>query len=195
MLIVSGMVRTHRYPFTAAAIESPIPVLPDVGSMIVPPFFNKPDLAASSIMLKHILSLTLPPGLKFSSFANISAESAGAILFNLTIGVSPINSKTLFAILSLKGIPATPHVIYKFDLISFLQNCLVIFRLPQDLFIQLHRYNFKPYPPALKQSQNARALFHVFFFAVNNYINAHHRFLLKSLNACPSQNYFLVEES
>ena len=35
--IFSGRTMTQRYPLTAAARASPIPVFPDVGSMIVSP--------------------------------------------------------------------------------------------------------------------------------------------------------------
>ncbi len=42
MLIVSGIVMMSRYPFTAATIASPKPVLPLVGSMITLSLFNSP---------------------------------------------------------------------------------------------------------------------------------------------------------
>ncbi|MBU4186036.1 MAG: ribonuclease HII [Proteobacteria bacterium] len=54
------------------------------------------SIAAASIIAKHILSLTLPPGLKDSSLARISAISGFTILLSFTIGVVPISSKTLF---------------------------------------------------------------------------------------------------
>ena len=38
------------YPFAAAIEASPIPVFPDVGSIIVPPGNNLPDFSASSII-------------------------------------------------------------------------------------------------------------------------------------------------
>ena len=82
------------YPFATPTIDNPIPVFPEVGSMMVSPGFSNPSCSAFSIILRAIRSFTLPPGLKNSSFTNTSAESSGTILFNLTIGVLPINSVT-----------------------------------------------------------------------------------------------------
>ena len=53
-------------------MASPWPVLPDVGSMIVPPGFSRPARSAASIIGRPIRSLTEPPGLSISSFARIS---------------------------------------------------------------------------------------------------------------------------
>src|SRR5215831_11865305 len=47
----------------------PTPVLPEVGSMIVPPGRNCPDASAASTMRSAIRSLTDPPGLKYSTLA------------------------------------------------------------------------------------------------------------------------------
>lgn len=58
-LIVSGIVRMILYPFAAAIDARPIPVLPDVGSMITEPSFNCPFASASSIIAFAILSFTL----------------------------------------------------------------------------------------------------------------------------------------
>ena len=41
-VIDSGMTRISRYPFTAATMASPMPVLPDVGSMITLSGFSSP---------------------------------------------------------------------------------------------------------------------------------------------------------
>ena len=49
-LMVSGMVRIVLYPLAAAIAASPIPVLPDVGSMLVAPGFRTPLCSASSII-------------------------------------------------------------------------------------------------------------------------------------------------
>jgi hypothetical protein len=46
--ILSGMTKMHLKPFTAATMASPMPVFPDVVSMIVPPAFSFPDAIASS---------------------------------------------------------------------------------------------------------------------------------------------------
>ena len=72
-LMVSGITMIALYPFAVAIDASPIPVFPDVGSMIVAPGFNVPFLSASSIISFAILSFTLPAGLKYSNFARIFA--------------------------------------------------------------------------------------------------------------------------
>ena len=50
----------------------PWPVLPDVGSMIVPPGLSRPARSAASIIGSPMRSLTEPPGLSVSSLARIS---------------------------------------------------------------------------------------------------------------------------
>ena len=67
--MVSGITMMILYPLAAATEASPIPVFPDVGSIIVAPGFNAPYFSASSIIFFAILSFTLPAGLKYSSFA------------------------------------------------------------------------------------------------------------------------------
>jgi hypothetical protein len=52
-----------------AAIASPMPVLPEVPSTMVPPGFNSPDLSAASTIASPIRSLSEPPGLTVSSLA------------------------------------------------------------------------------------------------------------------------------
>ena len=74
-LIVSGIVSITLYPLIAAREARPIPVLPDVGSMITAPGFRTPLSSASSIILRAIRSLALPAGLKYSSFTSILASS------------------------------------------------------------------------------------------------------------------------
>ena len=54
-------------------LTDPIPVFPEVGSMITEPSFNNPFSSASSIIAFAILSLTLPAGLKYSNFTRILA--------------------------------------------------------------------------------------------------------------------------
>src|SRR5215831_2156620 len=58
----------------AASIASATPVLPDVGSTMVPPGRRSPRRSASSIMARAMRSLTLPPGLNHSSLAKIRAD-------------------------------------------------------------------------------------------------------------------------
>src|ERR1700689_289203 len=69
-----------------------MPVLPEVGSTIVSPGLSRPDFSAASTIARQIRSLTLPPGLKFSSFAQISASSLPGIRLRRTTGVFPIRS-------------------------------------------------------------------------------------------------------
>ena len=71
ILMVSGIVNINLYPFAAAIKERAIPVFPLVGSIITELSFNNPFSSASLIIANPILSLTLPAGLKYSSFAII----------------------------------------------------------------------------------------------------------------------------
>ena len=82
-----------RYPLAAAMDASPIPVLPDVGSIITEPSFNCPLLSASSIIAFAILSFTLPAGLKYSNFTSTFASrpNSFSIFATSTSGVFPIN--------------------------------------------------------------------------------------------------------
>jgi len=66
--MVSGIVMMTLYPLAAAMAEMAIPVLPDVGSMIVPPGFSLPVCSASSMMALPIRSLADPAGFLYSSF-------------------------------------------------------------------------------------------------------------------------------
>ena len=53
----------QRYPRIAAAIARPVPVLPLVGSTIVPPGLSRPWRSAASSIATAGRSLTLPPGI------------------------------------------------------------------------------------------------------------------------------------
>ena len=66
-LILSGIVKMHRYPLSAAAIASPTPVLPLVASTMVPPGCSAPERSSASIIGTPMRSFTLPPGLKKSA--------------------------------------------------------------------------------------------------------------------------------
>ena len=74
-----------------------MPVLPEVGSMIVPPGFSRPSSSIARIMLTPIRSLTLEIGLKNSSFRQISAfMPSWAVMFGMrTSGVFPMVSTIL----------------------------------------------------------------------------------------------------
>ena len=52
----------------------PTPVLPEVGSTIVPPGRSAPDASAASTIRSAMRSLTDPPGLKYSTLASTSAR-------------------------------------------------------------------------------------------------------------------------
>jgi hypothetical protein len=77
-----------------ATIASPTPVLPDVGSTIVPPGRSSPDASAASTIRSAMRSLTLPPGLKYSTFASTGAAIPAATGPSRTSGVFPTRSAT-----------------------------------------------------------------------------------------------------
>src|SRR5215475_3829044 len=73
----------------------PTPVLPEVGSTIVPPGRSFPSRSACSIIARPIRSLTDPPGLRYSSLARIRACPGGESRSSRTIGVPPTRSRTV----------------------------------------------------------------------------------------------------
>src|SRR6266699_2545577 len=73
----------------------PTPVLPEVGSTIVPPGFSLPSRSAASIIGRPMRSFTEPPGFRYSSFARICAPPGGESLSSRTIGVAPTSSRTV----------------------------------------------------------------------------------------------------
>ena len=82
-----------------AAMARPCPVLPLVGSMIVPPGFSSPARSAASIIGRPMRSLTDPPGLSISILARSSGcRSMGprsrVIRLIRTSGVLPTRSST-----------------------------------------------------------------------------------------------------
>ena len=91
--LLSGMTMMMRYPRAAATEASPMPVLPEVGSMMTEPGPSRPRASASSIMALAMRSLTLPAGLKYSSLARILAcrPSAASIWVSSSRGVRPIS--------------------------------------------------------------------------------------------------------
>jgi len=64
-----------------------------VGSTIVAPGLSLPSRSAVSIMFKQIRSLTDPPGLNDSIFAQTSASRLPARDLSFTTGVEPMRSK------------------------------------------------------------------------------------------------------
>src|SRR5436190_7457403 len=93
--ILSGIVKMQRYPFTAAAIASPTPVLPLVASTIKPPGLSRPSRSAASIIARPMRSLTEPPGLKNSAFAHTGVFTPADTRFSRISGVQPIVSRTV----------------------------------------------------------------------------------------------------
>ena len=73
-------------------MAKPIPVFPEVPSIIVPPGFNKPAFSASSTIFKAIRSLMEFPGLKYSTLTSTVALMPEVILLSFTIGVFPMAS-------------------------------------------------------------------------------------------------------
>ena len=84
------MVQINWYPLTAQAKARPMPVLPLVHSMMVPPGLSWPLRSAASTMLKAMRSLTLWPGLKYSTFAKTGQGKSAATLFRRIMGVLPM---------------------------------------------------------------------------------------------------------
>ncbi len=73
-------------------MASPTPVLPEVGSTIVPPGFSSPEASAASIIRMAMRSFTEPPGLKYSTLARTVALIPSVTLLSLTRGVLPTSS-------------------------------------------------------------------------------------------------------
>ncbi len=80
-----------------AASAKPIPVFPEVPSIIVPPGFKRPSASASSIIVRAIRSFTELPGLKVSYFANTKQGKSFVSSFIFTKGVFPMVSNMFFA--------------------------------------------------------------------------------------------------
>ena len=66
-----------------------MPVLPEVGSMMVVSGFRMPSRSAAAIMAKPMRSLTLPRGLKNSPFKAMVASTPPAMRLSLMSGVRP----------------------------------------------------------------------------------------------------------
>src|SRR5271156_6026449 len=105
----SGTYSITLYPRFTPISANPTPVFPAVASTIVPPACNTPRRSASSTIPSAALSLMLPPGFRYSSFAQISAQLSAPLACSSrrsrTIGVCPTSSK----ILSTTFINPLPH--------------------------------------------------------------------------------------
>ena len=80
-----------------ATKANPMPVFPEVPSIMVPPGFNRPSASASSTILTAIRSLTEFPGLKVSYLAKTKHGKSAVNLLSLINGVLPMVSSMFFA--------------------------------------------------------------------------------------------------
>ena len=92
--ILSGIVKMHLYPLSAATIASATPVLPLVPSTIVPPGLSEPSRSARSMIGRPIRSFTDPPGLYISAFAQTGVRMPRVTCVSRISGVQPIVSRT-----------------------------------------------------------------------------------------------------
>ena len=74
-------------------MASPAPVLPLVGSMIVPPGASRPSRSARSTMARPMRSLTEPPGFRYSTLASSCGATARPTRDSRTSGVPPTVSR------------------------------------------------------------------------------------------------------
>ena len=93
-LIVSGITSITLKPNEEPTKAKPIPVFPDVASIIVAPSFISPFSIASSIIAFATRSFTEPAGLNDSNFTKTLASKfkSFSIFATSTRGVFPINS-------------------------------------------------------------------------------------------------------
>src|SRR5579875_2265139 len=90
-----------------------MPVLPLVGSMIVPPGASRPSRSAASIIARQMRSFTLPAGFKFSSFIHTSAPTPSSCgrRERRTTGVAPSGRLgRAVAWMGLRRRAAGPHI-------------------------------------------------------------------------------------
>ena len=65
----------HLYPFNPAIKAKPIPVFPEVGSMMTDPGWRRPSRSAVSIIRFAIRSLMDPPAEKNSTLATVQGRA------------------------------------------------------------------------------------------------------------------------
>src|SRR5579883_2295380 len=103
-----------------------MPMLPLVGSVMMPPGRNSPCASASQIIWKATRSFRLPPGLNISSLASTVASVApilSVMRFSSTMGVRPISSLASFAQRAIR--------LFRFLFLFLRQQCL---NHPEQLF-------------------------------------------------------------
>ncbi len=74
-----------------------MPVLPLVGSTMVPPGASLPSRSAASMIRVAMRSLDEPPGLRYSILASTVAWIPSVTELSLTSGVFPTRSRTVAA--------------------------------------------------------------------------------------------------
>lgn len=94
-------------------MASPMPVLPDVGSMIVLPGVSRPSRSAASIIRNAMRSLMLPVGLKPSSLANIFTFGLGHSRLIRTIGVVPMVPRIFFLTINHRSLNRVKIIIFR----------------------------------------------------------------------------------
>jgi hypothetical protein len=94
-LTLSGQTKTHEYPLACATIARPTPVLPDVGSTIVPPGLRSPDFSAASTMRSAMRSFTEPPGFMYSILASTVPRAPPVVPPSFSSGVFPTSSRSV----------------------------------------------------------------------------------------------------
>ena len=86
-------------------MASPTPVLPEVGSTIVPPGWSSPEASAASIIRSAMRSFTEPPGFRYSTFASTrgASPSPSSDVESRSSGVLPIRSRREFTYFTTAG--------------------------------------------------------------------------------------------
>src|SRR2546430_9017944 len=90
---LAGMQSSSAWPRTAHTIASATPVFPLVASRTVRPRRRRPSSSAARTIQRPGRSLTLPPGLALSTFAQSSPRSPAPMRCSGTSGVSPMRSR------------------------------------------------------------------------------------------------------
>jgi hypothetical protein len=98
-LVLADLVRADEDAGVAPALGGdgqPTPVLPLVGSTMVPPGCSDPSRSAASIIRTAIRSFTEPPGLRYSTLASTRGVASPGTRDSRTSGVLPISSVSEF---------------------------------------------------------------------------------------------------
>src|SRR3954451_17993705 len=77
-------------------MASPTPVLPAVGSAVVPPGASAPSASAASTIRVAMRSFTDPPGFRYSTLASTNGLAPSVVAPSLRSGVLPMRSMREF---------------------------------------------------------------------------------------------------